>query len=468
MLPQGAPASASATPSSPTRWSRTACGTSTRTSTWATPPSSSRRSTTSPAARRTTYSPRTATARPRKPAGGAASSTNEIVPDRGPAAEGRPRRLFNRTKACGRARTAEKLGKLRPAFKRDGTVTAANASQISDGGAAVVVMEEERAKRSAFKPARAHHRLRDRRRRAQVGHDGAGPGGEEAQREARHDRGRLRPRGAERGVLLAGVRRHARTQASIPRRSTSTAARWPSATRSAPPGCRILVTLLHAMADSDAQDRARDALSRRRQRGRPFRGARHNLMLGVVGAGTMGNGIAQVFAHGHDVVLVDVNDEAAVSKSARRHREEPRPFREEGEDHRGRGEGDPRPRSDTSTTSPTSPTRTWSSRRSSRTSTIKEKVFGALDEKRCQRTTILASNTSSIWITQIGGRDQPAGQGDRHALHEPGADDEAGRGHPRPGHLGRDDGEGARAPRFAGQDAGRGQRLARGSSRTAS
>ncbi|MHC4452991.1 MAG: acetyl-CoA C-acetyltransferase [Planctomycetota bacterium] len=42
--------------------------------------------------------------------------------------------------------TAEGIGKMRPAFKKDGTVTAANASQISDGAAAVVVMEEEKAK----------------------------------------------------------------------------------------------------------------------------------------------------------------------------------------------------------------------------------------------------------------------------------------------------------------------------------
>jgi len=44
--------------------------------------------------------------------------------------------------------TAEKLGTLRAAFKRDGSVTAGNASQISDGAAAVVVMEEERAKKA--------------------------------------------------------------------------------------------------------------------------------------------------------------------------------------------------------------------------------------------------------------------------------------------------------------------------------
>jgi acetyl-CoA C-acetyltransferase len=41
--------------------------------------------------------------------------------------------------------TAESLGKLRPAFRKDGTITAGSASQISDGGAAVVVMSKAKA-----------------------------------------------------------------------------------------------------------------------------------------------------------------------------------------------------------------------------------------------------------------------------------------------------------------------------------
>ncbi|MCQ4080435.1 acetyl-CoA C-acetyltransferase [Streptomyces sp. RB6PN25] len=41
--------------------------------------------------------------------------------------------------------TAESLGKLRPAFAKDGTITAGTSSQISDGAAAVVVMSKRRA-----------------------------------------------------------------------------------------------------------------------------------------------------------------------------------------------------------------------------------------------------------------------------------------------------------------------------------
>lgn len=48
--------------------------------------------------------------------------------------------------------TAEAIGKLRPAFKKDGTVTAANASGINDGAAAVVVMSEEKAKELGVTP----------------------------------------------------------------------------------------------------------------------------------------------------------------------------------------------------------------------------------------------------------------------------------------------------------------------------
>ncbi len=48
--------------------------------------------------------------------------------------------------------TIEKVGKLRPAFKKDGTVTAANASGINDGAAAVVVMSGKKAKELGVTP----------------------------------------------------------------------------------------------------------------------------------------------------------------------------------------------------------------------------------------------------------------------------------------------------------------------------
>jgi acetyl-CoA C-acetyltransferase len=48
--------------------------------------------------------------------------------------------------------TAESLAKLKPAFQKDGTITAGNASQISDGGAALVVMSAERADGLGLEP----------------------------------------------------------------------------------------------------------------------------------------------------------------------------------------------------------------------------------------------------------------------------------------------------------------------------
>ncbi len=48
--------------------------------------------------------------------------------------------------------TPEALAKLRPAFKKDGTVTAANSSGINDGAAAVVLMRESEAKRRNLEP----------------------------------------------------------------------------------------------------------------------------------------------------------------------------------------------------------------------------------------------------------------------------------------------------------------------------
>ncbi|NLB88970.1 MAG: acetyl-CoA C-acetyltransferase [Syntrophomonadaceae bacterium] len=51
-----------------------------------------------------------------------------------------------------RATTLEKMATLRPAFKKDGTVTAGNASGINDGAAAVIVMSKEKAEELGIKP----------------------------------------------------------------------------------------------------------------------------------------------------------------------------------------------------------------------------------------------------------------------------------------------------------------------------
>jgi acetyl-CoA C-acetyltransferase len=70
--------------------------------------------------------------------------TNEIVPVAVPQRRGDPV-LVDTDEGVRPETTLESLAALRPAFDSEGTITAGNASQISDGGAAVVVMSRERA-----------------------------------------------------------------------------------------------------------------------------------------------------------------------------------------------------------------------------------------------------------------------------------------------------------------------------------
>ena len=69
--------------------------------------------------------------------------------------DGRPQHLettFSRDEGPRRDTSAEALAKLKPVFKQGGTITAGNSSQRSDGAAAVVVMERERAERLGLRP----------------------------------------------------------------------------------------------------------------------------------------------------------------------------------------------------------------------------------------------------------------------------------------------------------------------------
>ncbi|WP_200303869.1 acetyl-CoA C-acetyltransferase [Streptomyces adelaidensis] len=68
----------------------------------------------------------------------------EITPVEIPQRKGEPV-VFSQDEGIRGETTAESLGKLRPAFAKDGTITAGSASQISDGAAAVVVMSKAKA-----------------------------------------------------------------------------------------------------------------------------------------------------------------------------------------------------------------------------------------------------------------------------------------------------------------------------------
>jgi len=68
---------------------------------------------------------------------------------------GKPKRVkttFSKDEGPRAETSLEALGKLRPAFSTDGTSTAGNSSQTSDGAAAAIVMSERKAKELGLKP----------------------------------------------------------------------------------------------------------------------------------------------------------------------------------------------------------------------------------------------------------------------------------------------------------------------------
>jgi len=76
---------------------------------------------------------------------------DEIVPVEVPGRKGQVT-IFEQDEFPRAGTTAESLGKLRPAFKKDGSVTAGNASGINDGAAAVVVMSRKKADELGLTP----------------------------------------------------------------------------------------------------------------------------------------------------------------------------------------------------------------------------------------------------------------------------------------------------------------------------
>jgi acetyl-CoA C-acetyltransferase len=77
---------------------------------------------------------------------------DEIVPVEVERPGGRGRETVTRDEGIRRDASVEGLARLRPAFRRDGVVTAGNASQISDGASALVVMARGEAERRGVAP----------------------------------------------------------------------------------------------------------------------------------------------------------------------------------------------------------------------------------------------------------------------------------------------------------------------------
>ena len=130
--------------------------------------------------------------------------------------------------------TAESLGKLRPAFSKEGTITAGSSSQISDGAAAVVVMSKAKAEELGLEWL------------AEIGAHGRSPAPTPRSSSSRPTRPRrpVRKRASPPATSTwsSSTRRSPRSasrrpasSASTTTRSTSTVARSRSATRSACP-----------------------------------------------------------------------------------------------------------------------------------------------------------------------------------------------------------------------------------------
>ena len=204
-------------------------------------------------------------------------------------------------------------------------------------------------------------------------------------------------------------------------------------------GARILTTLLYALRDRGQVARRRDAVPGRRQRGRPGRGAGPDEGRGA--------------RRGHD----GERDRAGLRPA--RPRRGPRATssrafldralatidkslsqaRGEGEDpgRRGRDAALARIATVTDLRAP-SPTPSSSSRPSSRTSRSRPRLFRELDQHHRPGDDPRLEHLLDLDHQARRGHEAPR-QGHRHALHEPGAADGAGRGDPRPGDLGRDD-----------------------------
>jgi len=76
----------------------------------------------------------------------------EIVPIEIPASKGTPAITFNKDETIRHEIDREKMAKIKPAFRKDGTVTAGNACGLSDGATALVITHRKKAEELGVKP----------------------------------------------------------------------------------------------------------------------------------------------------------------------------------------------------------------------------------------------------------------------------------------------------------------------------
>ena len=127
----------------------------------------------------------------------------EILPVAIPQKKGDPL-VFDKDESVRGDTTAEVLRGLKPAFKKDGSVTAGNAPPVNDGAAALVVMAEDKMTVAQRQADRPHRRAGDERPRAEDAADDAGRSDAQGVEESRLVDQRRRPDRAQRSVRGAG------------------------------------------------------------------------------------------------------------------------------------------------------------------------------------------------------------------------------------------------------------------------
>ena len=246
---------------------RTACGARSSSATWATPARWSPSTITSVAQAQDAF----AAAQP--PEGGGRDAAGRFHATRScpisiPQRSGSAARRRSRTNRSAPDTTVESLGALKPAFKKDGTVTAGNAPGVNDGAAALVVMAPSGREALELRAARAHRRPGDERARAEVRADDAGRSGA--------TRRRRRSAGRSSDVDLFELNEAFSVQAVAVLRELGIDERKVNVNGGAvalghaigSSGARVLTTLLYAMKQRDSEARHRHAVPRRRQRRR--------------------------------------------------------------------------------------------------------------------------------------------------------------------------------------------------------
>jgi len=76
----------------------------------------------------------------------------EIIPIEVPGKKGKPAILFSKDESIRRDSNLEKMAAIKPCFKKDGSVTAANSCSLTDGASSMIVTTRQRAKELRAKP----------------------------------------------------------------------------------------------------------------------------------------------------------------------------------------------------------------------------------------------------------------------------------------------------------------------------